>query len=98
MTFWSHRKLNMDRFRKAEEFRKNPPSRMASNTPSNALIVFDGWMGQISGAIWFKALRELKIDEVYSVCTINETDGEFTVVLNEISGAWPISLFTAYKI
>lgn len=87
----------MDRFAQALEFIKNPPPRMAVNTPINALIVFDGWMGDISSSVLFKALKDLKKGTVYSVHALNENDGHFSVVLNEVSGNWPLSLFSAYK-
>lgn len=87
----------MDRFTSAKKFNTNPPPRMAPNTPVDALVVFDGWQGGIAGSVWFKALQELKKGEVYSVRAINESAGQFSVVLNETNGNWPISLFSAYN-
>lgn len=87
----------MDRFTSAKQFWTNPPPRMAPNTPVNALVVFDGWMGKVPSSVWFKALQEIKKGEVYSVRAINESAGQFSVVLNEVSGDWPISLFAAYN-
>lgn len=74
--------------------------RMASNTPVNALVVFDGWMGGAGGVsrdIIFKICRELKKEEVYSVAEIVEVDGRKMVILNEVSGKWDMSFFAAYK-
>lgn len=87
----------MDRFTSAKQFMTNPPPRMASNTPVNVLVVFDGWMGKVASSVWFKALQEMRKGEVHSVLAINERAGQFSVVLNEVSGNWPISLFAAYN-
>jgi len=92
--------MSTDRFSTAIEFLKNPPPRMAANTPVDALVVFDGWMGGsvVTHDIFVKLTNGvLKKGEVYSVAEIVHVDGSAKVVLNEARGQWDITFFAAYK-
>ncbi len=83
-----------------DPFTKNPAPRMAANTPTFALVVFDGWMGggaELPKDELFKMMRELTIGTHYSVAEVVHVGGRLKVILNEVSGVWDASFFAAHK-
>lgn len=86
--------------KRTDRFAKIAAPRMAQNSPVNALVVFDGWMGGGSGLShdqFVKMSNELEMGDVYSVAEVLMIDGRTKVRLNEVGGVWDTSYFAAHK-